>query len=155
MLISHLRKIIKAQLFNDSINFKIILGCFFLLRKSKFLSRQMLPIHHKTICRKLRTSSLSSKKNQDVWMRLSQDNGSRSTHCACRYLPLGPLVNCVKTYKFTIFDSKITFTVFHTPINVIEDRLDLYCHFLNDWWHNFCVKAEKCTTDCSMAPKHS
>ena len=73
-------------------------------------------------------------------MRLSQDNGSRSTHCACRYLPLGPLVNCVKRYKFTIFDSKITFMVFHTPINVIEDRLDLYCHFLNDWWHNFCVR---------------
>ena len=88
-------------------------------------------------------------------MPLSQDNGSRSTHCPCRYLLLDPLVKYVKTSEFTIFDSKITFMVFHTPVNVIEDRLDLYCHFLNDWWHNFCVKAEKCTTDCSMAPKHN
>ena len=60
------------------------------------------------------------------------------THIAHVVIPFWePLVKGGKTYKITIFDSKITLMVFHTPINVARDRLDLYCDFPNEWWCKF------------------
>ena len=60
------------------------------------------------------------------------------THIAHVVIPFWePLVKGGKTYKITIFDSKITLMVSHTTINVVRDRLDLYCNFPNEWWCKF------------------
>ena len=60
------------------------------------------------------------------------------THIAHIVIPFWEhLVKGGKTYKIKVFDSKITLMVFHTPINVARDRLDLYCDFPNEWWCKF------------------
>ena len=55
-----------------------------------------------------------------------------------------------KKLKNPIFDSKITFMVFYTPINVARDRLDLYCDFQS--WHKILPKYKKSTIECSGTP---
>ena len=48
----------------------------------------------------------------------------------------GTLWEFVGKVIFSLFDPKNRFSAFNGPINMAGARLDIFFHFLNDWYNN-------------------